>query len=99
MTGGGGGGGVGGGVNSCFPLLGGRLTGETVDLLAAMGSALIGSVKARDSWVFAGRAGTQRRSQFEKVSERKMKRRGGKRKIINGKQMFPLVTAHLSESR
>ncbi|XP_075893243.1 protein FAM3C [Nelusetta ayraudi] len=43
-----------------------KLTGETVDLLAAMGSALIGSVKARDSWVFAGRAGTQRRSQFEK---------------------------------
>lgn len=74
-----------------------------MDLLAAMGSALIGSVKARDSWVFAGRAGTQRRSQFEKVSERKIpplpsETRGGKRKIINGKQMFPLVAAHLSES-
>lgn len=53
------------------PVLGTRLTAETVDLVAAMGSTLIGSVKARDSWVFAGRAGTESRSHFEKVSERK----------------------------
>lgn len=75
-----------------------------MDVLAAMGSALIESVKARDSWVFAGRAGMQRRSQFEKVSERKnsplpRETHGSERKIINGKQMFPLVGAHLSESR
>lgn len=75
-----------------------------MDVLTAMGSALIESVKARDSWVFAGRAGMQRRSQFEKVSERKIcplphETRCGERKIINGKQMFSLVGAHLSESR
>lgn len=47
----------------------GRLTEEIVDVLAGMGSTLIRSVKARDSWVFAGRAATEHRSLFEKVSE------------------------------
>lgn len=37
-----------------------------------MGSTLIRSVKARDSWVFAGRAATEHRSLFEKVSEQKI---------------------------
>lgn len=46
-----------------------RLTDEVRGLLAGMGSALIKSVKARDNWVFAGRAGSADRSLYEKVSE------------------------------
>lgn len=45
-----------------------RLTEEVRELLAGMGSALIKSVKARDNWVFAGRAGSADRSPYEKVS-------------------------------
>lgn len=45
-----------------------RLTEEVRELLSGMGSALIKSVKARDNWVFAGRAGSTDSSPFEKVS-------------------------------
>lgn len=46
-----------------------RLTEEVRGLFAGMGSALVKSVKARDNWVFAGRAGCADRSLYEKVSE------------------------------
>lgn len=51
---------------SCFC---GRLTDEMREVLATMGSTLIKSVKAKDNWVFAGRAGTDKKSLYEKVSE------------------------------
>lgn len=47
----------------------GRLTDEMREVLATMGSTLIKSVKAKDNWVFAGRAGTDKKSLYEKVSE------------------------------
>lgn len=54
----------------CDPslLLLGRLTDEVREVLVGMGSTLIKSVKARDSWVFAGRAGMGYKSLYEKVS-------------------------------
>lgn len=39
------------------------------EIFVGMGSTLIQSVKLRDNWVFAGRAGTQIKSLFEKVGE------------------------------
>lgn len=51
-----------------FLLLCGRMTKEMREVFAGMGSTLIKSVKHRDSWVFAGRAGTGNKSLFEKVS-------------------------------
>lgn len=68
----------------------GRLTEEIVDVLAGMGSTLIRSVKARDSWVFAGRAATEHRSLFEKVSEQKIPSliKHAAARTINGKQIF-----------
>lgn len=39
------------------------------EVLVGMGSTLIKSVKARDSWVFAGRVGSEDKSLYEKVSE------------------------------
>lgn len=51
------------------PLSLARLTEEVRGLFAGMGSALVKSVKARDNWVFAGRAGDADRSLYEKVSE------------------------------
>lgn len=52
-----------------FLLFCGRLTDEMREVLATMGSTLIKSVKAKDNWVFAGRAGTDKKSLYEKVSE------------------------------
>lgn len=46
-----------------------RLTEEVRGLFTGMGSTLVKSVKARDNWVFAGRAGGSDRSLYEKVSE------------------------------
>ncbi|XP_056886163.1 protein FAM3C [Takifugu flavidus] len=50
-----------------------KLTEEVRGLFAGMGSALVTSVKARDNWVFAGRAGGADRSLYEKtaVNEKK----------------------------
>lgn len=45
-----------------------RLTEEVRELLAGMGSSLIKSVKVRDNWMFAGRAGSVNRSLYEKIS-------------------------------
>uniref|UniRef100_A0A3Q0SCQ6 FAM3 metabolism regulating signaling molecule D n=1 Tax=Amphilophus citrinellus TaxID=61819 RepID=A0A3Q0SCQ6_AMPCI len=42
------------------------MTNEMRELFTGMGSTLIRSVKRRDSWVFAGRAGTKIKSLFEK---------------------------------
>lgn len=44
-----------------------RLTDEVRDLFAGMGSSMVYSVKYRDSWVFAGAAGLNEESPFEKV--------------------------------
>ncbi|XP_028430844.1 protein FAM3C [Perca flavescens] len=43
-----------------------KMTKEMTEVFVGMGSTLIKSVKHRDSWVFAGRAGTETRSLFEK---------------------------------
>lgn len=51
-----------------FLLLGGRMTNEMREVFVGMGSTLIKSLKHRDSWVFAGRAGAQNKSPFEMVS-------------------------------
>uniref|UniRef100_A0A3P8T9U6 FAM3 metabolism regulating signaling molecule D n=1 Tax=Amphiprion percula TaxID=161767 RepID=A0A3P8T9U6_AMPPE len=48
-----------------------KMTDEMREIFVGMGSALIKSVKHRDSWVFAGRAGAKSKSLFEKVSEPK----------------------------
>uniref|UniRef100_A0A3P8SZ71 FAM3 metabolism regulating signaling molecule D n=1 Tax=Amphiprion percula TaxID=161767 RepID=A0A3P8SZ71_AMPPE len=43
-----------------------KMTDEMREIFVGMGSALIKSVKHRDSWVFAGRAGAKSKSLFEK---------------------------------
>ncbi|XP_023270034.1 protein FAM3C-like [Seriola lalandi dorsalis] len=43
-----------------------KLTDEMREIFVEMGSSLITSVRTRDSWVFAGRAGTEHKSLFEK---------------------------------
>ncbi|KAM6928444.1 protein FAM3C [Xenentodon cancila] len=43
-----------------------KLTDEMREIFVGMGSTLITSVKRRDNWVFAGRAGTKNKSPFEK---------------------------------
>ncbi|XP_078025127.1 protein FAM3C [Epinephelus lanceolatus] len=43
-----------------------KMTKEMREVFAGMGSTLIKSVKHRDSWVFAGRAGPGNKSLFEK---------------------------------
>ncbi|XP_061584507.1 protein FAM3C [Cololabis saira] len=43
-----------------------KLTDEMKEIFVGMGSTLITSVKPRDNWVFAGRAGTKNKSPFEK---------------------------------
>uniref|UniRef100_A0A4W6D818 FAM3 metabolism regulating signaling molecule D n=1 Tax=Lates calcarifer TaxID=8187 RepID=A0A4W6D818_LATCA len=43
-----------------------KLTNEMRNLFVGMGSTFIKSIKRKDNWVFAGRAGTQNRSLFEK---------------------------------
>ncbi|XP_070759246.1 protein FAM3C isoform X2 [Enoplosus armatus] len=43
-----------------------KMTKEMREIFVGMGSTLIKSVKVRDSWVFAGRAGAKNRSLFEK---------------------------------
>ncbi|XP_029948556.1 protein FAM3C-like isoform X1 [Salarias fasciatus] len=43
-----------------------KMTPEMREIFVGMGSTLIRSVKQRDSWVFAGRAGTEIKSLFEK---------------------------------
>uniref|UniRef100_A0A3Q3WY66 ILEI/PANDER domain-containing protein n=1 Tax=Mola mola TaxID=94237 RepID=A0A3Q3WY66_MOLML len=45
-----------------------KLTDEVREVLVGMGSTLIKSVKARDSWVFAGRAGMGYKSLYEKLA-------------------------------
>ncbi|XP_045885346.1 protein FAM3C [Micropterus dolomieu] len=50
-----------------------KMTKEMRDVFVGMGSTLITSVKHRDSWVFAGRAGAENKTLFEKqaVNEEK----------------------------
>ncbi|XP_051804566.1 protein FAM3C [Acanthochromis polyacanthus] len=43
-----------------------KMTDEMREIFVGMGSALIRSVRHRDSWVFAGRAGARSKSLFEK---------------------------------
>ncbi|XP_040014944.1 protein FAM3C [Xiphias gladius] len=43
-----------------------KMTDEMRKLFVGMGSTLVMSLKHRDSWVFAGRAGTENKSLFEK---------------------------------
>ncbi|KAK5872552.1 hypothetical protein PBY51_013238 [Eleginops maclovinus] len=43
-----------------------KMTDETREVFVGMGSTLITSVKYRDNWVFAGRAGKDNKSLFEK---------------------------------
>ncbi|XP_051271721.1 protein FAM3C [Dicentrarchus labrax] len=43
-----------------------KMTKEMREIFVGMGSSLIKSVKVRDNWVFAGRAGTGNKSPFEK---------------------------------
>ncbi|XP_040890711.1 protein FAM3C [Toxotes jaculatrix] len=43
-----------------------KMSNEMRELFVGMGSTLIKSVKRRDSWVFAGRAGAENKSIFEK---------------------------------
>ncbi|TNN84382.1 Protein FAM3C [Liparis tanakae] len=43
-----------------------KMTDDMREVFVGMGSTLIKSVKPRDSWVFAGKAGTENRSLFEK---------------------------------
>ncbi|XP_034388180.1 protein FAM3C [Cyclopterus lumpus] len=43
-----------------------KMTDEMREVFVGMGSTLIKSVKHRDSWVFAGKAGTENRTLFEK---------------------------------
>ncbi|XP_059186295.1 protein FAM3C [Centropristis striata] len=43
-----------------------KMTKEMREVFTGMGSTLIKSVKLRDNWVFAGRAGTENKSLFEK---------------------------------
>ncbi|XP_068567806.1 protein FAM3C [Cebidichthys violaceus] len=43
-----------------------KMTDEIREVFVGMGSTLIKSVKRRDNWVFAGRAGTENKSPFEK---------------------------------
>lgn len=45
------------------------MTDEIREVFVGMGSTLITSVKRRDNWVFAGGAGRDNKSFFEKVSE------------------------------
>ncbi|XP_032370544.1 protein FAM3C [Etheostoma spectabile] len=45
-----------------------KMTKEMTEVFVSMGSTLIKSVKHRDSWVFAGRAGAENRSLFEKLA-------------------------------
>ncbi|XP_067095561.1 protein FAM3C-like [Osmerus mordax] len=44
------------------------LTDEMREIFDALGSTMIKSIKHRDSWVFAGGAGTNEKSPFEKVA-------------------------------
>lgn len=45
------------------------MTSQMRKVFVSMGSTLIRSVKPRDGWVFAGRAGAQNKSPYEKVSQ------------------------------
>ncbi|XP_029358063.1 protein FAM3C isoform X2 [Echeneis naucrates] len=47
-----------------------KMTDEMREIFVGMGSTLIKSVKQRDSWVFAGKAGTEHKSLFEKDGQR-----------------------------
>lgn len=45
-----------------------KLTDEMREIFVRMGSTLIKSLKSKDSWAFAGRAGTRNKSLFEKLA-------------------------------
>ncbi|XP_070693743.1 protein FAM3C [Pempheris klunzingeri] len=68
-----------------------KMTDEMREAFVGMGSTLIKSVKARDSWVFAGRAGTESKSLFEKhaVSEKKTNIYEGWPEVVEVGGCFP----------
>uniref|UniRef100_A0A672IB46 ILEI/PANDER domain-containing protein n=1 Tax=Salarias fasciatus TaxID=181472 RepID=A0A672IB46_SALFA len=66
-----------------------KMTPEMREIFVGMGSTLIRSVKQRDSWVFAGRAGTEIKSLFEKVSEPKTNIYEGWPEIVEVGGCFP----------
>ncbi|CAJ1050647.1 protein FAM3C [Xyrichtys novacula] len=45
-----------------------RLTDEVKEIFEGMGSGMIKTIKSKDGWVFAGKAGAGEKSLFEKVS-------------------------------
>ncbi|XP_028303293.1 protein FAM3C-like [Gouania willdenowi] len=72
-----------------------KMTPEMREIFVSMGSTLIRSVKPRDSWVFAGRAGTRIKSVFEKraVNDEKTNVHDGWPEIVEVGGCFPRSTA------
>uniref|UniRef100_A0A3Q4HL42 FAM3 metabolism regulating signaling molecule D n=1 Tax=Neolamprologus brichardi TaxID=32507 RepID=A0A3Q4HL42_NEOBR len=70
-----------------------KMTNEMREIFSEMGSTLISSVKRRDSWVFAGRAGTKIKSLFEKqaVNDEKNNIYGGWPEMVEVGGCFPRV--------
>uniref|UniRef100_A0A3B4G7E9 FAM3 metabolism regulating signaling molecule D n=1 Tax=Pundamilia nyererei TaxID=303518 RepID=A0A3B4G7E9_9CICH len=70
-----------------------KMTNEMREIFSEMGSTLIRSVKRRDSWVFAGRAGTKIKSLFEKqaVNDEKNNIYGGWPEMVEVGGCFPRV--------
>ncbi|XP_069003624.1 protein FAM3C [Embiotoca jacksoni] len=68
-----------------------KMTNEMREIFVGMGSTLIGSVKRRDGWVFAGGAGTKIKSLFEKqaVNNGKTNIYGGWPEIVEVSGCFP----------
>uniref|UniRef100_A0AAZ1XCD7 ILEI/PANDER domain-containing protein n=1 Tax=Oreochromis aureus TaxID=47969 RepID=A0AAZ1XCD7_OREAU len=68
-----------------------KMTNEMREIFSEMGSTLIRSVKRRDSWVFAGRAGTKIKSLFEKqaVNDEKNNIYGGWPEMVEVGGCFP----------
>uniref|UniRef100_A0A3B4DSL4 FAM3 metabolism regulating signaling molecule D n=1 Tax=Pygocentrus nattereri TaxID=42514 RepID=A0A3B4DSL4_PYGNA len=57
------------------------LTDEIIEIFAGLGSTMSGSVKKRDTWVFAGSAGILEESQFEKINNTSISKREGNIKL------------------
>uniref|UniRef100_A0A3Q4HPB7 FAM3 metabolism regulating signaling molecule D n=1 Tax=Neolamprologus brichardi TaxID=32507 RepID=A0A3Q4HPB7_NEOBR len=70
-----------------------KMTNEMREIFSEMGSTLISSVKRRDSWVFAGRAGTKIKSLFEKqaVNDEKNNIYGGWPEMVEVGGCFPRI--------
>uniref|UniRef100_A0A3P9CFS8 Si:dkeyp-67f1.2 n=1 Tax=Maylandia zebra TaxID=106582 RepID=A0A3P9CFS8_9CICH len=64
-----------------------KMTNEMREIFSEMGSTLIRSVKRRDSWVFAGRAGTK----IKTVNDEKNNIYGGWPEMVEVGGCFPRV--------